>query len=97
MEEKNSQIRWFPTGYRIGRLAMANRIAESCKTALSQLESIAEIDKQMEKFKVEKIERSYINFDTFYNKLENTRKEYVEKHLTVATTKEVPTMDDKIL
>ena len=97
VEEKNSQIRWFPTGYRIGRLAMANRIAESCKTTLSQLESIAEIDKQMEKFKVEKIERSYINFDTFYNKLENAHKQYVEKHPTVATTKEVPTMDDKIL
>ena len=97
VEEKNSQIRWLPTGYRIGRLAMANRIAESCKTALSQLESIAEIDKQMEKFKVEKIERSYINFDVFYNKLENTRNQYVEKHPTVATTKEVPTMDDKIL
>ena len=97
VKEKNSQIRLFPTGYRVGRLAMANRIAESCKTTLSQLESIAEIDKQMEKFKVEKIERSYKNYETFCDKLENTRRQYVEKHPTVSTTKEVPTIDDKIL
>lgn len=69
LDAKKGQFRPFPSGYRVGRMTMAQRILDSCDLTLNQLKDVAEIDKQMEKYKVEVVDKGYTDYDTFYKKI----------------------------
>ena len=82
LDAKKDQFRPFPSGYRVGRMAMAQRILDSCDLALSQLKDVAEIDKQMEKYKVETVEKGFTDYDSFYKKVCEKEAVYKEKQMT---------------
>ena len=69
LDAKKGQFRPFPSGYRVGRMAMAQRILDSCDLTLKQLKNVAEIDKQMEQYKVAIVDKGYTDYDTFYKKV----------------------------
>ena len=79
LDAKKDQFRPFPSGYRVGRMAMAQRILDSCDLALNQLKDVAEIDKQMEKYKVETVEKGFTDYDSFYKKVCEKDAVYKEK------------------
>ena len=81
LDAKKGQFRPFPSGYRVGRMAMAQRILDSCDLTLKQLKNVAEIDKQMEQYKVAIVDKGYTDYDTFYKKVCDKEAVYKEKQM----------------
>ena len=81
LDAKKGQFRPFPSGYRVGRMAMAQRILDSCDLTLKQLKNVAEIDKQMEQYKVAIVDKGYTDYDTFYKKVCDKEALYKEKQM----------------
>ena len=81
LDAKKGQFRPFPSGYRVGRMAMAQRILDSCDLTLKQLKNVAEIDKQMEQYKVAIVDKGYTDYDTFYKKVCDKEAVYKEKRM----------------
>lgn len=81
LDAKKHQFRPFPTGYRVGRMAMAQRILDSCDLTLNQLKDVVEIDKQMEKYKAEIVDKGYSDYDSFYKKVCEKEAVYKEKQM----------------
>ena len=81
LDAKKDQFRPFPTGYRVGRMAMAQRILDSCDLAMNQLKNVAEIDKQMEKYKAEVVDKGFTDYDAFYKKVCEKEAVYKEKQV----------------
>lgn len=81
LDAKKGQFRPFPSGYRVGRMAMAQRILDSCDLTLNQLKNVAEIDKQMEQYKVAIVDKGYTDYDTFYKKVCDKEALYKEKQM----------------
>ena len=81
LDAKKGQFRPFPSGYRVGRMAMAQRILDSCDLTLKQLKTVAEIDKQMEQYKVAIVDKGYTDYDTFYKKVCDKEAVYKEKRM----------------
>lgn len=81
LDAKKGQFRPFPSGYRVGRMAMAQRILDSCDLTLKQLKTVAEIDKQMEQYKVAIVDKGYTDYDTFYKKVCDKEALYKEKQM----------------
>ena len=81
LDAKKGQFRPFPSGYRVGRMAMAQRILDSCDLTLKQLKTVAEIDKQMEQYKVAIVDKGYTDYDTFYKKVCDKEAVYKEKQM----------------
>ena len=79
LDAKKGQFRPSPSGYRVGRMAMAQRILDSCDLTLNQLKNVAEIDKQMEQYKVAIVDKGYTDYDTFYKKVCDKEALYKEK------------------
>lgn len=82
LDAKKGQFRPFPSGYRVGRMAMAQRILDSCDLTLKQLKTVAEIDKQMEQYKVAIVDKGYTDYNTFYKKVCDKEALYKEKQMT---------------
>ena len=81
LDAKKGQFRPFPSGYRVGRMAMAQRILDSCDLTLKQLKTVAEIDKQMEQYKVAIVDKGYTDYNTFYKKVCDKEALYKEKQM----------------
>ena len=81
LDAKKGQFRPFPSGYRVGRMAMAQRILDSCDLTLNQLKDVVEIDKQMEKYKAEIVDKGYSDYDSFYKKVCEKEAVYKEKQM----------------
>ena len=81
LDAKKGQFRPFPSGYRVGRMAMAQRILDSCDLTLNQLKNVAEIDKQMEQYKVAIVDKGYTDYNTFYKKVCDKEALYKEKQM----------------
>ena len=81
LDAKKGQFRPFPSGYRVGRMAMAQRILDSCDLTLKQLKNVAEIDKQMEQYKVAIVDKGYTDYNTFYKKVCDKEALYKEKQM----------------
>lgn len=96
LDAKKSQFRPFPSGYRLGRMAMAQRILDSCDLTLNQLKDVAEIDKQMEKYKTEIVDKGFTDYDAFYKKVLEKGIAYRDKQLA-KQTKEVDPYDLSLL
>ena len=96
LDAKKSQFRPFPSGYRLGRMAMAQRILDSCDLTLNQLKDVAEIDKQMEKYKTEIVDKGFTNYNAFYKKVLEKDIAYRDKQLA-KQTKEVDPYDLSLL
>jgi hypothetical protein len=96
LDAKKSQFRPFPSGYRLGRMAMAQRILDSCDLTLNQLKDVAEIDKQMEKYKTEIVDKGFTDYDAFYKKVLEKDIAYRDKQLA-KQTKEVDPYDLSLL
>lgn len=92
LDAKKGQFRPFPSGYRVGRMAMAQRILDSCDLTLKQLKNVAEIDKQMEQYKVAIVDKGYTDYDTFYKKVCDKEALYKEKQMA-KQSKEVEQYD----
>ena len=92
LDAKKGQFRPFPSGYRVGRMAMAQRILDSCDLTLKQLKNVAEIDKQMEQYKVAIVDKGYTDYDTFYKKVCDKEAVYKEKQMA-KQSKEVEQYD----
>ena len=96
LDAKKGQFRPFPSGYRVGRMAMAQRILDSCDLTLNQLKDIAEIDKQMEKYKTEVVDKGFTDYNVFYKKVLEKDIAYRDKQLA-KQTKEVDPYDLSLL
>lgn len=96
LDAKKSQFRPFPSGYRLGRMAMAQRILDSCDLTLNQLKDVAEIDKQMEKYKTEIVDKGFTDYNAFYKKVLEKDIAYRDKQLA-KQTKEVDPYDLSLL
>lgn len=92
LDAKKGQFRPFPSGYRVGRMAMAQRILDSCDLTLKQLKNVAEIDKQMEQYKVAIVDKGYTDYNTFYKKVCDKEALYKEKQMA-KQSKEVEQYD----
>ena len=92
LDAKKGQFRPFPSGYRVGRMARAQRILDSCDLTLKQLKNVAEIDKQMEQYKVAIVDKGYTDYNTFYKKVCDKEALYKEKQMA-KQSKEVEQYD----